>query len=153
LRIVDDLLAEAGALAEAGPESEFATALRESPPERRRELLADHIGRLASEAMGLPDTQTLDPDAGFFQLGMESLMSVSLQRSLGASLGVSLPAAVIYEYPTISRLTEALCERMGFGPAADVAVTSRSGLGARAQQRAKARQQAQAGRRRGHGVQ
>ena len=153
LRIVDDLLAERGETAESGPESEFAKALRESPPERRRELVADHVGRLASEAMGLPDTQTLDSDAGFFQLGMDSLMSVSLQRSLGASLGVSLPAAVIYEYPTISRLTEALCERMGFGPVGGAAVTSRSGLGARAQQRAKARQQAQASRRRGHGVQ
>ncbi|GLP81766.1 type I polyketide synthase [Mycobacterium antarcticum] len=153
LRIVDDLLAEADATAGVGPESEFAKALRESPPDRRRGLLADHIGSLASDAMGLSDAQTLDPNAGFFQLGMDSLMSVSLQRSLGASLGVTLPAAVIYEYPTISRLTDALCERMGFGTAADDPVPARSALGARAQQRAKARQQAQAGRRRGHGVQ
>src|SRR5439155_6635179 len=102
------------------PESEFGKALRECPPERRRELLADHIGALASDVMGRSPTETLDPAAGFFQLGMDSLMSVTLQRGLGASLGITLPAAVIYEYPTLSRLTDALCERMGYVPAADI---------------------------------
>ncbi|MBJ7339969.1 type I polyketide synthase [Mycolicibacterium sp.] len=152
LRIVEDLLADADATAPAMPESAFAKTLRECAPERRRELLADHIGRSASEAMGLTDTQTLDQGAGFFQLGMDSLMSVSLQRSLGASLGVTLPAALIYEHPTIARLTDALWLRMGYGSTTDTEATARSALGARAQQRARARQQAQAGRRRGHGV-
>jgi phthiocerol/phenolphthiocerol synthesis type-I polyketide synthase B len=152
LRIVDDLLADDDATDPAMPESEFAKALRECPLERRRELLADHIGTLASDVMGLPATQALDPSAGFFQLGMDSLMSVSLQRSLGTSLGITLPAAVIYEYPTISRLTDALCERMGYVTAAEIPAKARSGLGARAQQRARARQEAQAGRQKGHGV-
>jgi phthiocerol/phenolphthiocerol synthesis type-I polyketide synthase B len=153
LRIVDDVLA--GELAgetetEAPiPESEFAKALRECPPERRRALLADHIGTLASDVLGLPPTATLDPAAGFFQLGMDSLMSVTLQRSLGVSLGITLPAAVIYEHPTISRLADALGKRMGYVMAADDPATARSGLGARAQQRAKARQEAAAGRRKG----
>jgi phthiocerol/phenolphthiocerol synthesis type-I polyketide synthase B len=153
LRIVDDVLAgdDAGETETdpSLPETEFGRALRECPPERRRELLADRIGRLASEVMGLPPTESLDPAAGFFQLGMDSLMSVTLQRSLGASLGITLPAAVIYEYPTISRLTDALCERMGYVTAPEVPATARSGLGARAQQRAKARQEAAAGSRKG----
>jgi hypothetical protein len=83
---------------------------------------------------------------------MDSLMSVSLQRSLAASLGITLPAAVIYESPTIWRLTDALCERMGYVTAAEIPAKVPSGLGARAKQRARARQEAQAGRRRGHGV-
>ncbi|ORB67810.1 type I polyketide synthase [Mycolicibacterium tusciae] len=151
LRIVDDVLAgELAAQAEEPtPESEFAKAMRECTPERRRDLLADHIGALASDVLGLPPTATLDPAAGFFQLGMDSLMSVTLQRSLGASLGITLPAAVIYEYPTIARLTDALCTRMGYVTATEIPATARSGLGARAQQRAKARQEAAAGRRKG----
>jgi hypothetical protein len=87
------------------------------PPERRRDLLADHIGMLASGVMGLPAAQT-STRCGILQLGMDSLMSVSLQRSLAASLGITLPAAVIYESPTIRRLTDALCERMGYATAA-----------------------------------
>jgi phthiocerol/phenolphthiocerol synthesis type-I polyketide synthase B len=152
LRIVDDLLADDDTTVQAMPESEFRKALRDCPPERRRDLLADHIGMLASGVMGLPAAQTLDPSAGFFELGMDSLMSVSLQRSLAASLGITLPAAVIYESPTIWRLTDALCERMGYATAAEIPAKGPSGLGARAKQRARARQVAQAGRRRGHGV-
>jgi phthiocerol/phenolphthiocerol synthesis type-I polyketide synthase B len=79
---------------------------------------------------------------------MDSLMSITLQRKLSASLGIVLPAAFIYENPTISSLTEALCERMG----CEAAPSARSGLAARAQQRAKARQGAAAGRRKGRAV-
>ena len=152
LRMVDDVLAEIDASNADLPESEFAKALRESVPERRRELLAEHIGTLASDVMGLSSADTLDPEVGFFQLGMDSLMSVTLQRGLSASLGITLPATVIYEYPTISALTDALCERMGYPPADDSPAAGRPGLGARAQQRARARQGAQAGRRKGRVV-
>ena len=77
-------------------------------------MLAGHIVTMASAVIGLSPDQSLDPEAGFFQLGMDSLMSVTLQRRLSASLGIALPAALIYEYPTISSLTDALCERMGY---------------------------------------
>jgi phthiocerol/phenolphthiocerol synthesis type-I polyketide synthase B len=149
LRILDDVLAHEEAANATLPESEFATSLRECPPERRRDLLADHITTLASDVMGLASTQTLDPAVGFFQLGMDSLMSVTLQRGLSASLGMTLPAAVIYEYPTITSLTDALCERLGYVTAEETAAAARSGIGARAQLRARARQGAHSGRRRG----
>jgi phthiocerol/phenolphthiocerol synthesis type-I polyketide synthase B len=152
LRIVDDVLARGDAANAAAPESEFRKELRECAPERRREVLADHIVTLASTVIGLAPNQILDPEAGFFQLGMDSLMSVTLQRNLSASLGITLPAALIYEYPTISSLTDALCERMGYASAEQNPATARSGLGARAQQRARARQGAQASRRKGHVV-
>ena len=152
LRIVDDVLAREEAANGEAPESEFRKELRECPPEGRREMLADHIVTLASAVIGLSPDQSLDPEAGFFQLGMDSLMSVTLQRRLSASLGIALPAALIYEYPTISSLTDALCERMGYPTADQSPAAARSGLGARAQQRAKARQGAAANRRKGHVV-
>lgn len=151
LRIVDDVLTSDEASDSELPESEFAKALRECPPEGRRDLLSDHIRALASDVMGLPSTEALDPAVGFFQLGMDSLMSVTLQRSLSASLRITLPASVIYEYPTISSLTDALWERMGYVTVEETAAKSRSGLGARAQLRARARQGAQTGRRKGSG--
>jgi phthiocerol/phenolphthiocerol synthesis type-I polyketide synthase B len=149
VRILDDVLVSNDDAAPVIPESAFRKELRECASERRRELLADHIATLASDVMGLTDAEMLNPAAGFFQLGMDSLMSVTLQRGLSASLGITLPAAVIYEYPTISSLTDALCERMGFASGTAVPTAARTGLGARAHQRAKARQDAVAGRRRG----
>ena len=149
LRIVDDVLIRDAAVGAEAPESEFRKDLRECAPERRRGLLADHIATLAGNVIGLSAGQTLDPESGFFQLGMDSLMSLTLQRRLSASLGMALPAALIYEYPTVSSLADALCERMGY-PAAERSPTSApSGLGARAQQRARARQGAQASREKG----
>lgn len=149
VRILDDVLVLEDSRNDAAGESEFARQLRECEPDRRRELLADHLGALAADVIGFPPGQALDAEAGFFQLGMDSLMSVTLQRRLSASIGIALPAALIYEYPTISTLTEALCERMGYPAAEETPGQSRSGLGARAQQRARARQGAAVSRRKG----
>jgi phthiocerol/phenolphthiocerol synthesis type-I polyketide synthase B len=55
--------------------------------------------------MGLASRHALDPTAGFFASGMDSLMSVTLQRSLSDSLGETLPAAVVFDYPTVDALT------------------------------------------------
>jgi len=150
LRILDDVLALAEAANGEAPESEFRKELRECPPDGRREMLVGHIVTTASDVIGLSADQTLDPDAGFFQLGMDSLMSVTLQRRLSASLSLALPAALIYEYPTISSLTDALCERMGYATPDQSSAAVGSGLAARAQQRARARQGAVADRRKGH---
>jgi phthiocerol/phenolphthiocerol synthesis type-I polyketide synthase B len=108
LRIVDDVLAADAADAPAMPESEFRKELRECAAERRRQLLADHVGALASAVMGLPPHEILDPAAGFFQLGMDSLMSVTLARGLSASLGTDLTPAVVFDYPTVDALTDHL---------------------------------------------
>ncbi len=152
LRIVDDVLVRESAADDAATESEFRKELRECAPERRRALLADHIASLASAVIGFSADQALDPNAGFFQLGMDSLMSVTLQRRLAASLGLALPAALIYEYPTVSSLTDALYDRMGFVPAEQSAAPARPSLGARAAQRARARREAAAGKEKGHQV-
>ncbi|KZS73313.1 polyketide synthase [Mycobacterium kansasii] len=106
LRIVDDLLPAPEDV--TLPESEFRQALRKCQPERRQDMLFDHVGALAAAVMGMPATQTLDPSAGFFQLGMDSLMSVTLQRSLSESLGEFLPASVVFDYPTVYSLTDYL---------------------------------------------
>jgi phthiocerol/phenolphthiocerol synthesis type-I polyketide synthase B len=105
LRIVEDLLplADAGEIT-PGASTEFLDALRECEPERRRALLTDRVVTLVAAAMGLDSPQSLDTSAGFFQLGMDSLMSVTLQRSLSASIGTSLPASVVFDYPSVDAL-------------------------------------------------
>ncbi len=106
LRIVDDLLpAQANVTL---PESEFRKALRAADPHRRHDMLLDQVGALAAAVMGMPANETLDPSTGFFQLGMDSLMSVTLQRVLSDSLGEFLPASVVFDYPTVYGLTDYL---------------------------------------------
>ncbi|MCV7230123.1 type I polyketide synthase [Mycolicibacterium komossense] len=113
LRIVDEVLADdssgaGGSGTGVAADTEFRKALRDCAPEGRRDFLAGHIGGLASAVLGLPPSEILDPAAGFFQLGMDSLMSVTLSRGLSASLGESLTPAVVFDYPNVESLTDHL---------------------------------------------
>jgi phthiocerol/phenolphthiocerol synthesis type-I polyketide synthase B len=108
LRVVDDLLAGVADTTAAPTETEFRKALHDCAPERRRHLLLDRVSVLASAVMGLSDSEVLDPSAGFFQLGMDSLMSVTLGRNLSETLGEPLTPAVVFDYPTVEALTDHL---------------------------------------------
>ncbi|HET9875432.1 MAG TPA: type I polyketide synthase [Mycobacterium sp.] len=106
LHIVDDLLSRDDNDDRPAPSATpFRTELCECEPARRRDLLAEHVTAQVVAAMGLASAHLLDPAAGFFQSGMDSLMSVTLQRSLSESLGEALPSAVVFDYPTVEALT------------------------------------------------
>jgi phthiocerol/phenolphthiocerol synthesis type-I polyketide synthase B len=107
--IVDELLAgESDGGIASTPSTAFRDALRECEPRRRHDLLVEHINAQVCAAMGLAPSESLDPSAGFFQSGMDSLMSVTLQRSLAESLGETLPASVVFDYPTVGALARYL---------------------------------------------
>ncbi|WP_460353301.1 SDR family NAD(P)-dependent oxidoreductase [Mycobacterium sp. ZZG] len=110
LHILDDLLAEETSASQVllAGDTRFRQELKECEPQRRLELLTDHVLAQVAAAMGLASTHTLDPTVGFFQFGMDSLMSVTLQRSLSESLGEALPASVVFDYPTVEALTDYL---------------------------------------------
>ncbi|MGZ6780950.1 MAG: beta-ketoacyl reductase, partial [Mycobacterium sp.] len=108
LHIVDDLLPsehtdEAGD-APSAPVTEFREALRDAEPRERHDLLVEHVRALVADAMSLASPQFVDPAAGFFQFGMDSLMSVTLQRSMSETLGQTMPASVVFDYPTVVAL-------------------------------------------------
>jgi phthiocerol/phenolphthiocerol synthesis type-I polyketide synthase B len=108
LHIVDDLVPvenDENAGTAAIPTTDFREALGNCEPTRRRELLADHVAELVAGVMGLDSPQSLDRTAGFFQFGMDSLMSLTLQRALEGTLGVAVPASVVFDYPTVEALT------------------------------------------------
>lgn len=109
LHILDDLLA--GEAAQSQPltgNTKFRQELKDADPGRRNDLLTDFVMSQVAAVMGLASAHTLDPTVGFFQFGMDSLMSVTLQRSLSENLGEALPASVVFDYPTVEALTDYL---------------------------------------------
>jgi len=125
LHIVDDLLpTDFDDDAPSISCTAFRAALREAAPARRRDLVAEHVSAQVAAAMGLASPQVLDSSAGFFQSGMDSLMSVTLQRSLSESLGEVLPASVVFDYPTVEALAGYLAtiipELIGLGDQEEV---------------------------------
>jgi phthiocerol/phenolphthiocerol synthesis type-I polyketide synthase C len=90
------------------PAGEIKDIWRDCEPQARRELLRAHVGVLVAAVMGLPSSQSLNPTADFFELGMDSLMNVLLQRALTETLGEVLPQSIVFDYPTVEELADYL---------------------------------------------
>ncbi len=54
--------------------------------------------------LGWPSTTHLPLDQGLFELGVDSLAALDLRTQLEQLLGQSLPATLIFEYPTVAAL-------------------------------------------------
>ncbi|MFV8316596.1 SDR family NAD(P)-dependent oxidoreductase [Mycobacterium sp. 23] len=80
---------------------------------------AERPGRLATAIADeiravLRSTDPIDHDRPMESLGLDSLMALELRNRLEASLGTTLPVALVWAYPTITDLAGALCERLGY---------------------------------------
>ena len=80
---------------------DFARRLSAEPAARRFAILKAHIESTASHALGVIGGKSLDPRRPLQELGLDSLMSVELRNTLAASLGRSLSATLLFDYPTV----------------------------------------------------
>jgi phthiocerol/phenolphthiocerol synthesis type-I polyketide synthase C len=82
-------------------------------PARLASAIADEVRAVLRSA------EELDHDRAMESLGLDSLMALELRNRLEASLGITLPVALVWAYPTIAGLASALCERMGYEPTSE----------------------------------
>jgi acyl transferase domain-containing protein/acyl carrier protein len=84
--------------------SQIIEKIKAAPKKQRQELLIRHLQTEVTQVLGFERSQVPDPKQGFFNMGMDSLMTVELQKQLEISLGVSLPPTLAFEAPTINDL-------------------------------------------------
>ncbi|MCP3063708.1 type I polyketide synthase [Myxococcus sp. K38C18041901] len=104
--------------------SELLRRLEEAPEGRRRNVLQDFVRGEASRVLGA-EPSSLTPGQGFFQMGMNSLMSVELKNHLERSLRHKLPSTLAFDYPTVAELTDFLAKEV---PALAVLLPVRPGV-------------------------
>ena len=79
--------------------SQLALDLLSLTPELRQERLITLVDQTIQDILGLSDNPALDK--GFFELGIDSLMSIEVGRSLQERLGVTLNPTVVFNYQTL----------------------------------------------------
>lgn len=90
------------ALAGPGPASD-ARAASPRPASSPADLL-EAVAREVRAVLELDPGEPLDLDRGFFDLGMDSLMSVALKGRLEVLFGEALPSTVTMDYPSVRAL-------------------------------------------------
>ncbi len=92
--------------------------LEAAPKAARKAILVDHVRGAVGSILEMAVTQ-IDADSGFFDLGMDSLMSLDLCRRLGQDMGRELPATMAMDFPNAEAVAGYLLE-LGSGVAASV---------------------------------
>lgn len=86
--------------------------LNEAPPGKQQHLLLAHIREQAGKVLGLETGRPVDPGQPLRELGLDSLMAVELRNLLSHSVQASLPATLLFDYPTISALADYLAKEV-----------------------------------------
>jgi acyl transferase domain-containing protein len=78
--------------------------LTEATPDQREEMLLAFVRTEAAAVLQTPPDAPPSDEAGLFELGMDSLMSVELKRRLERGFGAPLPSTLTFNYPNIRAL-------------------------------------------------
>ena len=78
-----------------------------SLPERaRRKHLRTLVTDVVRKTLGLSASDVVDPQQGFFDMGLDSLMAVSLAESVAEASGLEVVSSVVFDHPTVERLAD-----------------------------------------------
>ena len=74
-------------------------------PTERKGILAEYLEHTTSKILGIGK---LNPELGFFEAGMDSLMTEELQDKLQADMGSlhRFPSTIAFDYPNVEKLMD-----------------------------------------------
>lgn len=74
-------------------------------PSARLAVIHAYITQVVARLLRYENSETLDPDRGFFQIGMDSLTAMELRNHLQNNLGRTLRTTLAFDYPSINLLS------------------------------------------------
>ncbi|WP_460073178.1 type I polyketide synthase [Streptomyces sp. YKOK-I1] len=102
------------------PAERLRRRLAELDAEARLAVLADLVRDHAAAVLGYADSEAVDPERGFLEMGFDSLTAVELRNRLTTATGLRLPATLLFDYPTPLGLARHLRAETAPGAAAAV---------------------------------
>ncbi|KAL8747978.1 MAG: hypothetical protein Q9190_000190 [Brigantiaea leucoxantha] len=103
--------AQLGADHKAKPSSQASAEVPTSGP-ALKEYVDVGIRRCVAETLQLASADDVDPRAALSDLGMDSVMTVTLRRQLQKALGIQVPPTLMWSLPTASHLQKWFVEKM-----------------------------------------
>ncbi|NEP11407.1 MAG: SDR family NAD(P)-dependent oxidoreductase [Symploca sp. SIO2C1] len=88
--------------------NEFLEQLKAAKISDRSPMMTTYLQGVVGKLLGFPESQLPDTQLGFFDMGMDSLLSLELRNLLQTSLGCSVSSTVLFEYTNIEALAEYL---------------------------------------------
>ncbi|WP_394843019.1 type I polyketide synthase [Pendulispora brunnea] len=86
----------------------IVTVLGVTPAGQRSKVLYGHVRAVVLSVMGMHAGTEVRPDQGLVELGLDSLLAVTIANRFSSDLALRLPKTLIYDHPTLQRLTEHL---------------------------------------------
>lgn len=102
------LMAPAAAPSAAPSRDDVRAQLERAAAAERPALLRAHVRTVAARVLGLDHGEPPGDERPLSELGLDSLMAVELRNQLGRGVGLSLPATLVFNYPTIARISDYL---------------------------------------------
>ena len=105
------------------PETEWTQALLGLPQHERLNKLSELLRSELGKVLGYSSANPPSTEIGFFDLGMDSLMSVELKSRLSRKLGIDISPTLIFKHPNISALAPQLLARIDDGSSQSIQAT------------------------------
>ena len=96
--------------AEPANKSELLQRWPDIPAARRPGVLQSYLREEAIRILSLPANQAIDPRQPLNALGLNSLMAVEMRNALNLNLACTLPATLLFDYPTLDALSRYLMD-------------------------------------------
>ncbi|MFZ4816949.1 MAG: beta-ketoacyl reductase, partial [Phototrophicaceae bacterium] len=94
------IIVQASADDSSGADAALLAEIAEMPASERPLRLILLVQQTLAALLRIESPALIDPQGGFFDLGLDSLTSIELRSTLERTLGLDLPATVAFEYST-----------------------------------------------------
>ena len=91
----------------------------------RDQILTGLVRESAAAVLGYASSAEISTDQPFSELGFDSVTAVELRNLMQAKTGVSMPATLVFDYPTVVRVVRYLAGELGDAQSAGSAVVPR----------------------------